>query len=262
MEAAHASAQAKLAMLGDGDDRQIMDLAPDGSARWRVGAPVTVMLAGDHLVVNPPQREFFWNGRENLAAFSVTVAPDAPAGQVTLTFQVLLAGLPMAYLPLPLKIAPAGSAVLPAPAPVPARARQAPRSAFASYSSKDAQQVTARLSTLQRWAPELQIFQDCLDLQPNEAFKPQLAQQIADRDVFLLFWSTQAAASPWVQWEYHTACDSKGLEAIIPMPLEDPAIAKPPPEFADAHMRDRFMMAGYALQKVRELATAPPTSPT
>jgi hypothetical protein len=38
------------------------------------------------------------------------------------------------------------------------------------------------------------------------------------------------------------------------MPLEDPAIAPPPPEFADLHLRDRFMLAGYALAKVREEA--------
>jgi hypothetical protein len=46
----------------------------------------------------------------------------------------------------------------------------------------------------------------------------------------------------------------KNFAAILPMPLEDPAIAPPPPEFADLHLRDRFMLAGYALAKVREEA--------
>jgi hypothetical protein len=39
------------------------------------------------------------------------------------------------------------------------------------------------------------------------------------------------------------------------MPLEDPSIAPPPPEFAEHHMRDRFMMARYALQRVNEVAS-------
>jgi hypothetical protein len=54
----------------------------------------------------------------------------------------------------------------------------APSSAFASYSSKDAEVVTRSLSTLVHLAPTLDIFQDCLDLTPNEAFKPQLEVQI------------------------------------------------------------------------------------
>jgi hypothetical protein len=126
-----------------------------------------------------------------------------------------------------------------------------PSSAFASYASKDASTVSQRLSTLQRWSPNLDIFQDCLDLRPNAAFQPQLEAQIRARDVFLLFWSRNAAASPWVRWEYHTACETKDLSAILPMPLEDPELAPPPAELADRHLRDRFMVAAYALERVR-----------
>lgn len=260
-DAARASAQAKLEALGEADDRLLTDIAPDGDARWRIGAPVCVALSGQHLVVTPPQRNFIWNGRENLAAFSVSVASGAPAGRTTLTFQVLLAGLPMAYLPLSLEITAASAAQPVAEPAVAAPASAAPRSAFASYSSRDAPEVTGRLSSLQRWAPTLAIFQDCLDLQPNEAFKPQLERQITERDVFLLFWSRNAAASKWVNWEYETARKAKGLDAIVAMPLEDPAIVPPPPEFAEAHMRDRFMMARYALQEIREQANAALPSP-
>jgi hypothetical protein len=130
------------------------------------------------------------------------------------------------------------------------------RSAFASYSSKDAQTVGYCLSSLTRWSPGLAIFQDCLDPNPNELFKPQLANQIASSDVFMLFWSRNASASPWVHWEYDTARQAKGLAAVIPMPLEDPKIAPPPPEFDDAHMRDRFMVARYALAKIDEVAVS------
>jgi hypothetical protein len=49
------------------------------------------------------------------------------------------------------------------------------------------------------------------------------------------------------------------LDAILPMPLEDPAIAPPPPELADRHLRDRFMLAGYGLAKIRDEAARPPT---
>jgi hypothetical protein len=251
------SAQDKLQAFGEPGDRQVLDLAPDGDACWALGAPVTVTLSGRHVSVQPSRREFLWNGKENLAAFEVSVAPDAPPGKVTLTFQVALAGVPMAFVPMPMEIGTSGIKPELTPAAVEQQQR-APRSAFASYSSADAAEVTGRLSTLQRWSPTLAIFQDCLDLQPNETFKAQLEHEIASRDVFLLFWSTHAAASQWVRWEYDQARAAKGLDAIVPMPLQDPSIAHPPAEFETAHLRDRFMMAGYALQAIRQQAAAVP----
>jgi hypothetical protein len=132
---------------------------------------------------------------------------------------------------------------------------KAPTSAFASYASKDVNEVLGRLSSLTRWQPDLDVFTDCLDLVPNEAFKPVLAQQIRERDFFLLFWSRNAAESPWVRWELATALAAKGasrFEKILPMPLEDPAIAPMPSEFGDQHQRDKFMVAAYGLERIRQ----------
>jgi hypothetical protein len=158
--------------------------------------------------------------------------------------------VPVAFLPLGVTV---GAEAAP---PSVERARAiAPSTAFASYASKDAESVTQRLSTLQRWSPNLDIFQDCLDLRPDSVFEPQIKAQISRRDVFLLFWSRNAAASRWVRWEYQTARDTRGLDAILPMPLEDPAIAPPPAELGDRHLRDRFMMAGYAFATIRDELT-------
>ena len=252
IDAARASAREKLEALGEPDDRVVMDVAPQRNASWQLGAPVAVRLTGEGVEVTPGEVRFEWNGHENLAAFAARVRDDAPAA-VSLCFEVFLADVPIAFIPMRLNVAAQT-------APLAAQQAQArvPGSVFASYSSKDAQPVTQRLSTLQRWSPRLDIFQDCLDLQPNTSFQPQIKAQIAQRDVFLLFWSRNAAASPWVQWEYQTARDTRGLNAILPMPLEDPAIAPPPPELADRHLRDRFMLAGYGLAKIRDEATGPP----
>jgi len=216
--------------------------------RTTTGAPVTVRLAGEGATVTPPEVRFEWSGRENLAAFSVKV-DSTPRDAVLLGFQILVTDVPVAFVPMRVALAAAQ-----APESTHRVEAALPSSAFASYSSRDAEPVTQRLSTLTRWAPGLDIFQDCLDLTPGETFKPQLENQIARRDVFILFWSRQAALSPWVRWEYTTALQCKGLGAILPMPLEDPAIAPPPPELADKHQRDRFMLAGYGLAKVREEA--------
>lgn len=250
-----ASTEAKLRRLGGQGTEPLLDLAPDRQAGWRVGAPVTVRLTATHAEITPTERRFEWNGRENLASFDVRVSPHAPDGELDLCFHVALADVPIACIPLPVSLV----SLDPAPAASRPRSVRTAASAFASYSSKDAQAVGYCLSALARWSPGLAIFQDCLDLNPNEAFKPQLSQRIANSDVFLLFWSRHASASPWVQWEYDTARKAHGLDAVLPMPLEDPRIAPPPPEFADAHMRDRFMMARYALARIDDEAAAKPS---
>lgn len=252
IEAARESAKEKLAALGEPGDRVVMDVAPQRNASWSIGAPVAVRLAGEGVDLTPAEVSFEWNGRENLAAFAIRVSDDAPE-TISLAFEVFVAGLPVAFIPMNVNVASR-------PAPLIAQEAQAtlPHTVFASYSSKDAQPVTQRLSTLLRWSPGLDIFQDCLDLQPNKAFQPQIKAEISRRDVFLLFWSRNAAASQWVQWEYETARDTRGPDAILPMPLEDPAIAPPPADLADRHFRDRFMLAGYGLAKIRDEAARPP----
>ncbi len=250
--AARESARETLEALGEPGDRVLMNVAPQRNATWVQGAPVAVRLTGDGVQASPKEVRFEWNGRENLAAFVVQVHDDAPA-VVVLGFEVFVADVPIMCIPMRVNITAHS-------APVSVQQTQAnvPGSVFASYASKDAQPVTQRLSTLQRWSPALDIFQDCLDLKSNASFQPQIKDQISRREVFLLFWSRNAAASPWVKWEYQTACDTLGVDAILPMPLEDPAIAPPPLELADRHLRDRFMMAGYALAKIRDEASHPP----
>jgi hypothetical protein len=251
VEAARASAQAKLERLGGAGAVPLMDIPPDRQSGWIVGAPVTVRVTASHADVEPAERTFEWNGRENLAAFTVRVHDNAPGAELDLCFHVALANVPIASIPMPVALGARAANETPRIESI-----RTARSAFASYSSKDAQTVGYCLSSLTRWSPGLAIFQDCLDLKANESFKPQLANEIKSSDVFMLFWSRNALASPWVRWEYDTARQAKGLAAVIPMPLEDPKIAPPPPEFDDAHMRDRFMVARYALAKIDEVAAS------
>jgi hypothetical protein len=241
VEAMREQALQHLAALGESGDRRVVDVP---SSDWRVGAPVCVRLAADGATVTPAEHRAIWYGRELLAPFTVVVLPGAGTA-VMLQFAVFVADVPVAALPMLVTVG-VGDAT-----PKVVHARSA-SSAFASYSSKDAQLVSQRLSTLARWAPGLDIFLDCLDLRPGEDFKPQLALQIAARDVFLLFWSRRAAASPWVRWEFETAVAQKQAEAILPMPIEDPAVAPLPPELSQRHLRDRYLLAGYALQQIHD----------
>jgi len=249
-ESARASVEAKLQRMGGPAASPLMGIAPDRQSGWVVGAPVTVRVTAEGVDVEPAERVFEWNGQENLASFSVLIRSDMTAASIDVCFHVALGGVPIACIPLPVSLKPGGATG----DTKTVKSIRTAESAFASYSSKDTVTVEYCLSTLSRWSPDLAIFQDCLDLRPNEAFKPQLTKRITNSDVFLLFWSRSAAASPWCQWELDTARTAKGLQAVIPMPLEDPKIAPPPPEFTEVHMRDRFMVARYAMQRVDEEA--------
>lgn len=240
--ASRDAGRAKLVRMGGAKAEALMDLQPDRQIGWRVGAPVTVQLTADGCEITPSEVLFDWSGRDNLATFSVKPGPACGA-QVELSFHVALAGVPISHVPLPVQVSQAAAGAAPGLRQVDMRS---PRSAFVSYSSQDADEVGARLSTLSHWSPGLEIFQDCLDLRPGEMFKASLRQSIVDHEAFLLFWSRRAAASRWVRWELETAIELKGREAVVPMPLEDPSIAVPPEQLADVHMRDRFMFARYA----------------
>jgi hypothetical protein len=60
-------------------------------------------------------------------------------------------------------------------------------------------------------------------------------------DLFYLFWCRHSKASKWVQKEWRCAFDTKGIDFIDPIPLEDPRYASPPAELADKHFNDPFV---------------------
>jgi hypothetical protein len=134
---------------------------------------------------------------------------------------------------------------------------RAPATAFASYSSKDAALVSQCLSALWRWDPGLEIFQDCLDLNPSEEWKVELARVIPKKDAFLLFWSVNAMGSQWVRWELDLREKARGVESVRLMPLDDPSLAPPPRQFEARQLRDRFMIARQAALWLQDQRPAP-----
>ncbi len=204
------------------------------SCRWQPGTRVQVALAGRHLTVSPPAQEFTWEGDRQIVDFDVTVADAAPEGPVVLKFDALVDGIVVAMLRLDLEITRKGRDDRPAKA-----SGAAARTAFASYSSKDRERVLDRVAAV-RISAGLDIFLDCLSLHPSDEWKPQLAQAIRERDLFLLFWSQEAAQSKWVTWEWETALAQKGREALQIHPLETGV--KPPEQLRDLHFGDVFML--------------------
>jgi TIR domain len=128
------------------------------------------------------------------------------------------------------------------------------RQAFASYASADLPDVLARISAITAWDKGLDIFYSWLDLIEGEDWESRLKKELSLREVLLLFWSRNAKASKWVDWEWRTVLRMRGLKAIQPMPIEPPEIAAPPEELAP-HMnfRDRYLIAREAALRIAEL---------
>jgi len=184
------------------------------SCRWARGASVTVKACADNIEIEHSEQSFEWNGAVESLDFCVKVKEDAPSGNVVLKYEVFVDAFFVAVLCLTIRISAkethGGSVVATA---------SAPRTAFASYSSDDRPLVTHMVGAIERSAG-IAVFQDCLDLKASEEWKPKLDREIADRDLFFLFWSKAASTSQWVEWEWKTALRCKGKEAMQLYPLQ------------------------------------------
>lgn len=201
--------------------------------RWQHGTHVTVQLSGRGLSIDPAVQEFVWHGGRSLLEFDVEVPRDAPEGKVVLKFDVAIEGIVVARLRIDLDIT-----AHPVVGDNATASAEPAKSAFASYSSKDRLRVLDRLASI-KISAGIDVFLDCLDLHPGEAWKPRLDNEISQRDLFLLFWSKNARESKWVVWELEEALKKKGEHALQLHPLDPDA--KPPEGLEELHVGDVIM---------------------
>jgi hypothetical protein len=212
------------------------------TCRWQRGTRVTVRLSGRHLEIDEPEQAFVWEGDHVLLDFDAYVPDDVPPRATVLKYNVAIDGLVVARLRLDLAITDAPTADARVTDTV-----EPARSAFASYASQDRLRVLDRVAAV-RIAADLDVFLDCLSLNPGDRWKDELESEIAARDLFLLFWSDDAKASPWVEWEWQTALARKGIDGIQLHPLDLVNEAPPPDELKALHFGDAYMLAREALE--------------
>jgi hypothetical protein len=203
---------------------------------WLTGAEVTVICSGEHLMVSEPESKFRWNGRSQIVEFDVKASADAPADTVTvLKFDVRIDNFPIARLRIDIEIR--GNKITHGTREI--RGEPLP-TAFASYASEDRLRVLDRVSEIRKNGVD--IFMDCLSLNPGEEWKPRLEKEIIGRKLFYLFWSQKAKDSRWVDWEWRTALKHKGIAGIDPHPLDPVFMAEPPTELKSLHFDDHYNM--------------------
>jgi hypothetical protein len=194
---------------------------------WQTGVKVRVILTGSHLAVNPPAQEFVWQGKLHTVDFDVRVRGDIEEDTDTrLKFDVFLVDVPdcefvpVARVRLDLEIRRRRDWLgRPRAARVQFAAQPAFQTAFASYHAADRANVLTRLDAIQQLTG-MRFFYECLSAKPYAGRRAFVGQQILERDLFMLFWSRRAAESREVEWEWRTALERKGLEAMQAQRLE------------------------------------------
>ena len=210
--------------------------------QWENGTKIKVVLSGKHLKVAPVEDFFTWEGSMNMLDFDVQVSEEAPETTTVLKFDVFIGEFIIAKIRIDLDIVAEASDTL--------RKKVSSKpitKAFASYASEDRQRVLDRVSEIQRNGVD--IFMDCLSLHPGEAWKARLQDQILSTEAFFLFWSPSAKESKWVDWEWRTALQYKGIEVIEPHPLCPVKDALPPEELKELHFGDINMLVRKAYDK-------------
>ncbi len=209
-------------------------LQEKGPVRIARGTVLTVRVQVEGLVIRDPEDTILWEGEIGSAGFPVQVPQDAQPGSRAGTARFYVDAFEVAKLHFALTV---GKAVA-EPATLPAQMNRY-RSAFASYASEDNDEVLSILQGIKMGMPDLDIFYAEASLRAGERWPDRLKQEIMARDVFYLFWSRAASASPWVDMEWRFAYEKRGIDIIKPVPLAPPQVVPPPPELAaELHFND------------------------
>ena len=214
-----------------------MALPPD----LPLGTRIDLHLEMPGLRIDEPDATLVWSGRTTAAQFDVAVPVEAALGNAIGRVRLAVAGVPIGTLRFKVDVVAEAGAQQPRDAGAEVRRY---RRAFVSYSSQDRAEVLRRVQAFR--IAGLEVFQDILDLEPGQRWERELYRRIDLADVFLLFWSRAAAASPWVAKEIDYALKRKqGRDDlppdIQPVPIEGPPIPRPPEQLRHLHFNDALL---------------------
>jgi len=214
-------------------------------------AMLSVVLEIPTMCISDPTDNLLWCGEPSNASFIVDVPTDIPHGSHPGRAIILASGIPVTKLIFALTVAEQS----PLSSATPVRATEfAPKTAFASYSSRDRAEVLARVQGMQKVRPELEIFVDVITLRAGQNWEEEIRRRVCSDDVFFLFWSEYAATSTEVEKEWRLALEVRGLGYIDPVPLTDPSEVKPPQELKALHFNDYYLAHIKLSQQRREQA--------
>lgn len=195
------------------------------------GAKVDIAIDGDGLEIPQPAATVRWRGDVASCAFRAHVPASTGRTSFVPIVHFFTRGIPIGSVTISIGVGSIMPLIQPGASVIPVRYRRA----FVSYSSKDRIEVLKRLQAYE--ALGFSFFADVFDLQPGDRWETVIKREIETCDLFLLFWSYAARASPWVAREIKHACDvgrrrPSRIPHIAPVMLES---APPPVGLEEIH---------------------------
>lgn len=205
------------------------------------GSTLTFHLTIPGIAVDDPIQSITWYGSARVAPFGVNIPGSQPLGDLVATVRIAADQVPLGHIKFKLTVVRAEQE---ASGAAPVGTGHAYKKAFISYARQDVHEVLKRVQVLDHL--RINFFQDVLSLKAGERWEAELRRHIRESDLFLLFWSSRASQSQAVLEEIRYALELKrGDEGappeIMPIPIEGPPPAPPPPGLEHLHFDDYFL---------------------
>jgi tetratricopeptide (TPR) repeat protein len=213
-------------------------------ARIALESRLTFQLTVPDLEIDEPVQSLIWRGRPESIVYAVHVPKDQAPRDIPGTVRVSVDTVPVGHIYFKLSVVGADGGDAGVAVEQQGDDAHRYRRAFISYATPDRPEVLKRVSMLR--LQRIKFFQDLLDIDPGEEWEKRLFSEIDRCDLFLLFWSAAAKASPWVAKEVRRALRRRsegagGLPEILPVPIEGPPIVEPPDELQHIHFNDPLL---------------------
>lgn len=200
------------------------------------GTTITFKIEINGLDIKNPTDIIYWVGEISNASFPIDIPLDAKKGDMNATITIFVDNFLISTLHFILAISDNEDSANNIPV-----SENKFQSAFISYSSLDLYDVLARVQGILKIRPDFDLFIDFMSMKSGDFWQERIIQEIKDRDKFYLFWSKNAAQSKWVEKEWKSALELKGIDKIEPFPLDNPKEVPPPPELNKLHFNDPIL---------------------
>lgn len=226
-------------------EKQLREDKTDIGVGVRKNQQVRVRITSAVAVIDDNEMTLPWTGDIREFSFMYFVPENVPGKTLPMTAHIYVDDVIATRLQICVPLGQQGGQV--------SFSRQDVKEAFMSYSSKDREEVLTFVQGLSRSRPDLNIFLDVKSLRSGQDWQEKLSRKIDACQVLYLCWSRAAKESEVVDYEWRHAFNTKGPEAIEPVPLEPPQLCAPPKELNNLHFNDLYMMLRLAEKKVQEL---------
>jgi RNA polymerase sigma-70 factor (ECF subfamily) len=219
------------------------------------GQVVRITLEAPELSIDEPVQRVMWRGKPCRRSFLVDLPTGSDRHGHALRVRVDVGETPIGSIRFSIKLDRNNRSPNYATEPRGDSARRYER-AFLSHAHDDAADVLKIAQAFQ--AAGIEFFHDIVSLRAGSEWQKRLFEEIERCDLFLLFWTENAARSKWVRRETEYAVDYKkksleNLPDIVPILLDSVPPAKPA-WLEHIHLDHIFRLAMLGMASQRDVA--------